>query len=175
MEVKRFVFPPVDVTVFLNDTIRVFVPRMPHTHAQYGGHLVIQTKEFRSLCYEFTNAESRQAWAMVQACTDLMIERLGAERTNNQDNGNWFFLKPLDEQAKGKPRCHIHVYGRSSKEDEYQGPGSQKWGKSLDFPLPDEPGLEEGAVWMHYIHPYTDQQIELIKAELPKYFEKYRF
>lgn len=177
MQVERYLyFRTEDVIVFENDVIRVFVPCKPHTHAEFGGHLVVQTKVFHSLCYEFTNEESRQVWAMVQACTDLMIKELGAVRTNNQDNGNWFYLKPLEEQKKSKPRCHIHVYGRSPKEDDYTGPGAQIWGKSLDFPLPDAQALlYEDRTWLEYIHPYSDETVAFIKRVLPKYFKFYRF
>lgn len=173
MEIRNFVFRSEDVIVFDNDVIRVFVPCQPHVHAEYGGHLVIQTKKFRSVCTLFTPEESLHIMAMVQACTEYMMAQLGAFITNNQDNKNWFFLQSPEKQGGKEPRCHIHIYGRSPEEVLYTGPGAQQWGKSLDFPLPDEPGLELGTVWMNYIHPYEDYQIAAIKSELPDYFRRY--
>lgn len=173
IEVRKFDFRAEDVTVFENGIIRVFAPCKPHTHAEFGGHLVVQTKKFRSVCTEFTPEESRHAWAAVQACTECIVTVCGAVRTNNQDNGNWFFLLPENEQVGKTPRCHIHIYGRSPREDWYTGPGRQKWGKSLDFPLPDEPGLDQGTVWMNYVQPYSDGQIELLQKKLPALFALY--
>lgn len=173
MDIQSFDFPEHDITVFETSVARVFIPRAPHTHAKFGGHLVIQTKKSHSDCTEFTAEEGLVVWTMAQACTRLMLDHLDAERTNIQDNGNWFYLKPPDEQATSRPRCHLHVYGRSSKENEYNGPGAQMWGKSLDFPLPDQSGPEEGTVWMNYIYPYTTEQIALIKAKLPEYYNQF--
>ena len=172
MEIQKYPARKEDLVVFETNNIEVFVPRWPHTHATYGGHLVIRTKTPHVSCISLTGDESLDVWAAVQACTELMMNYLGALRTNNQDNGNWAYLPGHG----GKPRFHFHIYGRSHTEDSYDGPGYQRWGLSLNFPHPTELAridgepAADGAVWLEYIEPYTDEQVEFIRNMLPKLF-----
>jgi|GEM_PF-4484075 len=101
MEIQKFQLPGNNVTVFDTSLVEVFVPQAPHTHAPYGGHLVIQTKSFRSTRSQFTAAERHEVAILEQACETLMMERLGAQFTNLQDNGNWFFWNtPMHPKEK---------------------------------------------------------------------------
>lgn len=180
MEIKKFAPPAEDRTVFKTKFVRVFVPKRPHTHAEYGGHLVIQTLEPHAFRSEFSEDERGEVMVLSQAVEALMTQMLGAQFCNLQDNGNWAFLPGGSNQR----RCHLHVYGRSPREDQYDGPGRQRWGMSLDFPHPTELArtpdadhnlqpAKDGSVWLDYIHPYTEEQIVLIEQHLPGLFQNY--
>ncbi len=92
MEIRKFAPPDEDRTVFKTNLVRVFVPKRPHTHAEYGGHLVIQTLEPHAFRGEFSEDERHETMVLSQAVEALMTTMLGAQFCNPQDNGNWAFL-----------------------------------------------------------------------------------
>ena len=175
MEIRKFAPPDEDRTVFKTNLVRVFVPKRPHTHAEYGGHLVIQTLEPHAFRGEFSEDERHETMVLSQAVEALMMTILGAQFCNLQDNGNWAFLSGGSNQR----RCHLHVYGRGPEEDQYDGPGYQRWGMSLNFPHPTELARingepdPAGAVWLDFIHPYSSEQIAPIEQHLPGLYQNY--
>jgi len=176
MQVQKYQFRPGDFVVFETDLCEVIVPCKPHTSAMFGGHLVIRPKAHRQFRSLFTADETLETLALTNACEVLMMQELGAQFCNIQDNGNWPFL----EGGSHIRRCHVHVYGRREKENRYTGPGSQEFGMSLNFPHPNAIAqingrpVDDCSTWLRYIQPYTEEQIELIKRELPGLYQAYQ-